>query len=222
MHCAESNVDFMNNSMYKNLYTLSIAAVGNRISRLSDVFVLELPKRVITDVYNYVYNYRDPRKYYNYQPLFFDGIDDLAEAALAEFDCFDFSTQFASLPAYTFQFLNVDTLHDFEILPNEYYEITHSRYYFFTPPDNSPLGQFHKWYCKKCIKDISDLYDFKGNVGKSYCIQTLFHDDVLQRVEDRDNYCSNCFTTLLYTLHECTGDNYIDVANFWSVPYDRL
>lgn len=205
------------------MYTQSIRAIGDSLSRLSDAYSLGLPKVLVPLVRDFVYNFRDPRKYWDYRPSFNYGIDDLAEAAIQELECFNFSRQWSRMPTIVFQFLNVANLHDFEILPNEYYEIEYNKYYFYNTPENTPVGDFHRMYCKECIKLICDAYNFRLNVVKCYAVKTLYHDEALEEVADLDsNYCANCFLMPLYTLNECSGYDYIDIANHWAVPYTAL
>lgn len=204
-----------------SLKNFSVATVGETLNKLSDAYFLEIPRSLVSLVVDYVRQYRDPRKYWNYNNGLPWGIDDLTEGAICELDDFSFYTQHSRMLPYIFQFLSVDFLHRYDILPHEYYEFEFSGYYFIN--NTPPCLDFHRFYCKSCIKIICDIYDYKLNVYKGYAIKTLHHDNALEEVCDTDNnYCANCFVGLLYTLNECDGYNYLDITNHWAVPYCAL
>nr|ARV85888.1 nonstructural protein [Planococcus citri densovirus] len=141
----------------------SVRAIGNTLSKVSDAYFLGLPKTLVPLVSEYVYRFRDPRKYYDYQPEFDYGVDEISEGALSELDDFPFYTRHSNMPAYCFQFINHSDIYNFGILRNEYYEIEYAKYYFFNSPTDTPVGNFHRMYCRSCIKEICDAFKFRDD-----------------------------------------------------------
>jgi hypothetical protein len=197
------------------LSNICIHNVAGNLKKVSDAFKCELPKSLAVRVASYMLANCDPRKYHSYIPFLDESFDNLAEAGLEFLRNTCFSSSVACFNYCVFRILNWDTVVNYEIFEHEYYEFESHRYYFLN--ESSPQKIFPYMYCKLCIKDIATLFNCTDNVMCSYYIRTLHIDNVVEEVIDLDNYCSNCFGKLLYTLNPTTGEHYIDVGNQWGI-----